>query len=158
MTHSLSTIVELFLYNLKQKQSTGSYCPQYECNSCCNDEALISELGSKGTADATLQYGPFQFHGCSSSGKKETGGAMSSKCHEFVKNARCVQSCDPNAYIFYPEGTDPEGASQIPTCNGFCRDFYDACANEYMCYNAKEITELLVNFDPAKTGEIIPYN
>jgi len=135
---------------LTPQQSTGSFCPQYECNSCCDDEALMTELGSKGTADTTLQYGPFQFHGCSSSGKAETGGAMGSKCHDFVKTARCVQSCDPNAYVFYPDGTT-QGATDIPTCNNFCQDFYAACANEYMCYNAKEITELLVNYDPAKT-------
>ena len=80
---------------------------------------------------------------------------MGSKCHEFIKTAHCVQSCDPNSYVFFPGGDTTRGAQAIPTCDNFCQDFFNACADEHMCYNKDAITEILLNYEEGKTGMMI---
>merc|ERR1712227_3646 len=134
--------------------SSGAYCPQYECSSCCNDEKFIQELGPKGNADSTFQYGPFHFEGCNGS-KKTSGGQMGSKCHDFVKTAHCVQSCDPNSYVFYPSDAT-RGATQIPVCDSFGQDFFNACKDEYMCYSKDGITEILADISNETLYELDP--
>ena len=88
-------------------------------------------------------------------GKVFIDGSMGSKCHEFIKTAHCVQSCDPNSYVFFPGGENVRGASGIPTCDNFCQDFFNACADEHMCYNKDAITEILLNYEEGKTGKMI---
>merc|ERR1719378_8775 len=136
--------------NETPKPASGNYCPAYSCNSCCDDDKFIAQLGSKGDAESTLQYGPYRFE-----------GGMSKSCHSFVVTSHCVKSCDPNSYIHFPSGSDQvTGAAQIPVCDDFCRDFYNACKDDTICYKKDGITELLKDvsagtFDPeAKEYEI----
>ena len=51
------------------------------------------------------------------------------------------------------------GAKDIPVCDSFCQDFFNACKNEYMCYRKNGITEILTDisngsFDPDTKGKI----
>ena len=100
-------------------------------------------------AEKTTQYGPYHFEGCNSKGNKVDGsGQMGSACHEFIKNSHCAKSCDPNSYIFYPDETENGqqlGAHQIPTCDGFCSDFFAACRSEYICYKADGMKQVLMD-------------
>merc|ERR1719435_206457 len=132
--------------------SSGAFCSQYSCNSCCDDDKLIDTYLTKGiitNSDGTMnKYGPYHFEGCNSKGKKVTdnSGTIGSACNDFIKTAHCVKSCDPNAYIYYDGDRDiNHGATGIPTCDGFCRDFLSTCGDEHLCYNKNKMAEVLTD-------------
>ena len=47
------------------------------------------------------------------------------------------------AMIFYSILSKTTGASAIPTCNSYCSDFYNACKNDYICFQSDAMKEIL---------------
>ncbi|KAM9311290.1 retbindin [Gastrophryne carolinensis] len=91
-------------------------CQQYSSRSCCSQEHLDFPPS-----------GPFPWEGC---------GPLSPRCEEYVTRVQCMYLCSPHiAKWGHPRSV--AGIHELPLCDGFCDDWFEACKEDLICSGYK---------------------
>ncbi|XP_063787261.1 retbindin [Pseudophryne corroboree] len=83
-------------------------CQQYASHSCCSQDQIDP---------------PFPWDGC---------GPPSPRCEEYLSRVQCMYLCSPHiAKWGHPKTV--AGVHELPLCNKFCDDWFDACREDLIC-------------------------
>lgn len=139
------------IWNQSPGPSAGSICPTYGCYSCCNEQKALEHYNNGFSVDKITHYGPYRFDGCTKTGHGDPNnkaGHLSEKCHEFVGNNHCVTACSPNVYPWFASTGETRLDDHLygmKVCPGFCSDFYNACKDDYICFNKDGLLEYMTD-------------
>lgn len=132
--------------------SSGKMCPQYECESCCNDEKASTFVHDFMNSEGKItKHFIYNFSGCSGQTKNTDGqGHMSAKCQDYLNTNFCMSKCSPNTYL-YRTGPAGKNKQDMRVCDYYCKSFYEACKDEHVCYNEDGLWDYIRD---AATGKL----